>query len=141
MAMIKKYKYDNLYYGGAYSYSETEAPVLKAKVFSVNEFTDYSLVDFCLDTGNDNRLVVPEHVLKNLGSYIDDTEIVAFDGQTRGKQIIYSIGLLIEELNFNDILEAVGTKNQFGLLPRTMINKWTILLDAPNKEFTINTND
>lgn len=36
--MLQKYKYDHLYYGGNpySSYSDTEAPVIKATVFSVD---------------------------------------------------------------------------------------------------------
>lgn len=139
--MIQKYKYDSLYYGGPYSYSENEAPVIKAKVYSPGSDKGTDVI-FCLDTGADNRVIIPDFILKKLGSVVDESYVVGFDGiKQKEKNPIYSVGLRIDDLNYDELVLAVGTKNQFGLLPRSIINQWTILFDAPNGEFTITTYD
>lgn len=140
MKLTKELQYSDTY---NLSHPVYDAPIIDITIYKppFNKITIHKSkkVRFCLDTGADMFATVPDYILTEKG--IDTgQEILVQDYQGNEKiQQVYAIGLTIEDINVNQIIEAIPTKKDFGLLPRKILNEWKILLDSPNRKFSITT--
>ena len=138
MSFKKQFQYSDTY---NHTHPRCNAPMIDINVYTppYNEIAlkKSGRVRFCLDTGADYYAAIPEYILFNTGINTgQEIRVEDYKGVT-DIEPVYTIGLAIKDLKFNQIVEAIPTKKDYGFLPRSILNQWNIALDGPKEEFSI----
>lgn len=94
---------------------------------------------FFLDTGADELGTLPAKIGQEIGIRQTGTiTVIDYQGARTTKET-YAVALKVKEINFHQIIEVVLTPQDYGILPRKLINQWKLTLNGPKGVFYVTT--
>jgi predicted aspartyl protease len=114
------------------------APVLEVSLAAPDPVS-YGQIVKCLallDSGADIS-VIPRWIAEQLQlKYVDEVEAIGYDG-VKKKAFVYSTKIIFDGLG-DLIIRTVAADNEYILIGRDILNKWSLLLRGRNRTFEIN---
>jgi len=88
-----------------------------------------------IDSGAD-MTVIPKWVTQQLHlKYVDEVLVSGYDGVTK-KTFVYSVKIIFDNLG-DFIIKAVASENEYILIGRDILNRWSLFLKGRNRIFEV----